>query len=41
MRFTFAAVPALVALLATAPAIETRAAGNLAGQEPITVTVES
>lgn len=40
MRFTFAAVPALVALLATAPAIETRAAGNLAGQEPITVTVE-
>ncbi len=40
MRLSFAAVPALVALLATAPAIETRAAGNLAGQEPITVTVE-
>ncbi|MGQ0683709.1 hypothetical protein [Bradyrhizobium sp.] len=40
MRFCFAAAPALVALLATAPAIETRAAGNLASQEPITVTVE-
>jgi uncharacterized cupredoxin-like copper-binding protein len=40
MRYSFAAAPAIVALLATAPAIETRAAGNLAGQEPITVTVE-
>lgn len=39
MRFSFAALT-LAALLATTPAIETRAAGNLAGQEPITVTVE-
>lgn len=40
MRFSFAATLALVALLAVAPAVETRAAGNLAGQEPIVVTVE-
>ncbi|MBI5321735.1 hypothetical protein [Bradyrhizobium sp.] len=40
MRFSFANTLALVAMLAMAPAVETRAAGNLAGQEPIVVTVE-
>lgn len=40
MTFSFTRTLALVAVLAMAPAVEARAAGNLAGQEPIVVTVE-